>query len=271
MNGRYHRMVLSLTVAVVLGIAGLVVVWTATPTTSGAATAPAGAIAAPGIGLGESWTYTVYLPLVSREIPPVETITVPLSFVYTAIVDADTITDALAARGNVVADRWYALYGAYPSLYRPLGDGVGTRVRREALFFDLPTGLTGVVSAQVEFDGSFYDPPEGQPNLPLLVSQSDVAPGDDGWTFFFGGNRGAEWEWIQELNRSASWCNRQRLTVPADKVDWTQDWLVLFTRAGAEARPDLWMEGAVYVHRLEWWRDLCPDNRVPTLTIWVRR
>ena len=268
-GNRYCNVILSLTVATTLGIA--VLMMTPAFMASGAATASTGATAAPGVGIGESGTYTVYLPLVSRAIPPVEAITVPLSFVYTAIVDADSITDALAARGSVVADRWYALYGAYPSLYRPLGDGVGTQVRREALFFDLPAGLTGVVSAQVEFDGSFYDPPEGQPNLPLLVSQSDVAPGDDGWTFFFGGNRGAEWEWMQELNRSASWCNRQRLAIPTDKVDWTRDWLVLFTRAGAEMRPDLWMEGAVYVHRLEWWRDLCPDNRVPTLTIWVRR
>jgi hypothetical protein len=146
-------------------------------------------------------------------------------------------------------------------VWYPNGSTAGARVYRSIFLFDLPEGLTEIISATVEFEQTYYLPPNnlpGQPDdVPVLVSQADLDPQENNpRTIFTGRDRGADWEWQLE--------GIKQLPIPLDAVNWGQDWLSLHTRSGIEARPDLWGDG-VYVHNFSW-----EPDRVPILTIWAR-
>jgi len=189
----------------------------------------------------------IYLPAVRSAPATTVTMKAPLIAQYSAISRAPTVAEVLAGEGEFdqVLD-----YNAKAGVYIDEFDADYCEVERAVYVFDLPDGLTAkqVVSAKLRAYGS--DLP-GDPRLPLIVSRATPRMLDDYEDLqftprdVFYGREGESWEWW--LPPSNGTWQAVTVCIPVERVDWTRDKVAIHMRNGVEDRPDLWIDGSVYM------------------------
>jgi len=206
-------------------------------------------------------------------VPPLtqtKVVTAPLTRFYEVVSLASTITEAIKGEGS------FRLHPGAPVddsatvriSFRPYYQETRKKAQRSAWIFDVPDAVRGrrVLTTQLTIGANYS--PLGFPAVPAIVSRAspsvldphDSVSAED----IYFGHEGEPWEWYVPLYIPGSYfAPVVTLSLPPDRLNWTEDEMAIHLRCGAEDRPDLWGDDMYYSHYFQW------DDRyyIPTLQL----